>query len=587
MIPPTERLAELRRELQRLDLDGFIVPRGDQFLGEYVPPDAERLAWLTSFTGSAGAAVVLTTRACVFADGRYTLQVEAEVDSGLYEIRHLIDEPPAKWISKTLPRGGRIGYDPWLHSVKDAATLTKAASQAGGQLIAVDDNPLDTVWTDRPSAPLAPVVAHPIKYSGRTSADKRRALADDMGAENVDAVVLTASDSIAWLLNVRGGDVEFSPLPLAPAILHGDGSVDYFLDDAKLSNGLLEHLGEDVTIRHPESFAAVLDQLAAGENTIAIDPATTTDWISLRLRSHGTEPVDRTDPCQLPKATKNEVELAGIRAAHRRDGAALTTFLAWLARQPDGTVTEISAAEHLLSLRAKSDVFRGPSFATISGAGANGAIVHYRVDSMSNRTLDQGSLYLVDSGGQYPDGTTDVTRTVAIGAPSPEMRDRFTRVLKGHIAIARARFTEGTTGSDLDPLARAALQEIGLDYDHGTGHGVGCYLNVHEGPGRISKRPNSVALSPGMVISNEPGYYKPGAYGIRIENLVAVIAEGGGLAFETLTLAPIDRNLIDVSLLEAHERDWVDAYHRRVVDEIAPLLDGEASDWLAQATAPL
>jgi Xaa-Pro aminopeptidase len=331
-----------------------------------------------------------------------------------------------------------------------------------------------------------------------------------------------------------------------------------------------------------------LDELAAGGGSVAIDPAATPDWIWSRLRSGGAEPVRRTDPCQLPKATKNDIELAGIRAAHRRDGAALTTFLAWLAAEaPGGGVTEISAADHLQTLRARDDMFRGPSFPTISGAGANGAIVHYRVNPMSSRTLENGSLYLVDSGGQYPDGTTDVTRTIAIGEPSPEMRDRFTRVLKGHIAIARARFATGTPGSDLDPLARVPLSEIGLDYDHGTGHGVGCYLNVHEGPGRISKRPNTVALRPGMVISNEPGYYKPGAYGIRIENLVCVVADSGELAFETLTLAPIDRNLIDVSLLETHERDWIDAYHRRVNDEIAPLLDSETTLWLAGATEPL
>jgi len=583
-------LEALRRELKRRELDGFIVPHVDAFRGEYIPPNAERLAWLTGFSGSAGTAVVTMDDAAVFVDGRYTLQVATEVDTEQFQIRHLIDEPQTGWITGTLKAGGRIGYDAWLHSINDVKKLSEAAQAADGELVAVEGNPIDAVWTDQPAPPLAPIVAHAIEYTGLESTDKRRTLSEAMIVDEVNAVVLSASDSIAWLLNVRGSDVEFSPLPLAFAILHDDAKVDYFLHPDKVSSDLKSHMGEDVSIHDPDTFGTVLDNLAKAGKTVAVDAATAPVWISHRLRDGGIEPINRSDPCQLPKAIKNEVELKGMRTAHRRDGAALTTFLAWLSREAvGGDITEISAADHLEGLRARSDMFRGLSFPTISGAGANGAIVHYRVDDDSNRKLESGSLYLVDSGAQYPDGTTDVTRTVAIGTPTDEMRDRFTRVLKGHIAIARSRFGPDTPGSSLDRRARMALAEIGLDYDHGTGHGVGCYLNVHEGPQRISKQANQVALRPGMVISNEPGYYKSGAYGIRIENLVVVVADADDdmLGFETLTLAPIDRTLIDVSLLDREEIDWINAYHSRVRGTLTPLIDDQTADWLAKSTVPL
>ncbi len=589
------RLGTLRAELKCLGLDGFIVPRNDAHMGEYVPPSAERLLWLTGFSGSAGQAVVLADKAALFVDGRYTLQAATQVDGDLFQPVHISKVSPNDWIADNLGEGGRLGYDPWLLTPAMVRRLAKACKQAGGEFVPIDTNPIDTVWTDRPTPPLAPVIAHPMEYSGRESADKRRQLGDDMSAGKIDATVLSAPDSIAWLLNVRGGDVDFAPLPLVFAILYKNGSVDLFMDREKISAGLGKHLGDGIAIRQPADLGPALDRLGMESKRVAIDPAATPAWIADRLTAAGADMVEQDDPCQLPKAIKNDTELDGMRAAHRRDGAALTRFLAWLdSEAPSGKVTEISATEKLEELRRESTLFRGPSFPTISGAGAHGAIVHYRADEKTNATLMAGSLYLVDSGGQYPDGTTDVTRTIAIGPPSDEMRDRFTRVLKGHIALASAQFPDGTAGPQLDILARQALWQQSLDYDHGTGHGVGSYLNVHEGPARISKSGGGAALEPGMVLSNEPGFYKEGAYGIRIENLVAVRGTGGSPEtgqkmneFETLTLAPFDRNLIDISLLDPDERQWVDAYHGRVYEVISPLVDGLTHDWLKIATRPL
>jgi len=598
---PAERLAALRAELAARGLDGFVVPHGDEHQGEYVPPRADRLTWLTGFTGSAGAAVVLAEDAAIFVDGRYTLQVRQQVDPALYAPHHLVEEPPSKWPAGQVAEGQRIGYDPWLHSTQAAETLARALEAKGATLVPCDDNPVDAIWAQQPPPPLAPIVAHDIAYAGRASADKRTELADALGADGVAAAVLTQPDAIAWLLNVRGGDVPCTPLPLSFALLNRDGTVDWFVDDRKLSPGLSEHLGNGVRNAAPEALGPALDALGAAGARVRLDPQTAAAWIAQRLTAAGATLDRGANPVALPKACKNEVELAGTRVAHQRDGVALSGFLAWLeAEAPRGDVTELDAEARLATFRDRDATaeLRGSSFATISGAGPNGAIVHYRVTEESNRRLEAGQLYLVDSGAQYLDGTTDVTRTVAVGALDPalaaEARDRFTRVLKGHIAIATARFPAGTTGAQLDTLARQFLWRAGLDYDHGTGHGVGSYLGVHEGPQRISKAGGPVPLKPGMIVSNEPGYYKEGAYGIRIENLVIVIAlddidggERGMLGFETLTLAPIDLALVEPSLLTAEEVAWLDAYHARVRREIGPRVDDATRAWLERATRPL
>ena len=593
------RLAALRAELARRGLGGFLIPRADEHQGEYVARRADRLAWLTGFTGSAGLAVVLADTAAVFVDGRYVLQVRNQTDGALFEPQHLIEAPPQDWIAAKLPAGARLGFDPWLHTDAQAAALKKAADEAGGELTACDDNPLDAVWADQPPPPIAPVVPHPLELAGESAADKRKALAEAMSAKGADAVVLSLPDSIAWLLNVRGADVPHVPLALSFAILHGDGRVDWFIDRRKFTPGLAAHLGDQVAVHPPEALGPVLDQMGGEGRAAQADPATAAAWIFERLESAGAEVIKASDPCQLPKAKKNPVELDGARQAHRRDGVALTRFLAWLSRKVGEAgdnigISEIEAADRLAGFRADSGELRDLSFETISGSGPNGAIMHYRVDEKSNRRLGRGELYLVDSGGQYADGTTDVTRTLAIGTPTAEMRERNTRVLKGHIAIARARFPRGTAGSQIDSLARLALWQVGLDYDHGTGHGVGSFLGVHEGPQRIAKAGSGTALEPGMIVSNEPGYYKEGAYGIRIENLVTVVESGKQpgeekdmLAFETLTLAPFDRALIDAALLSGEETAWVDAYHARVRETLSPLVDQETAAWLAEVTRPL
>jgi len=583
-------LARLRAELERRGLDGFFVPRSDEHQGEYVPPSAQRLAWLTGFTGSAGAAVVLRDKAAFFTDGRYTLQAAAEVDAGAFELLHLVERPPHEWIAAALPAGARLGYDPWLHTPDGVGHLKDACDRAGGTLVACAENPLDAVWTDRPAPPLAPIEVHPLALAGKSAADKRADLAALLAKDRLDAAVLTAPDSIAWLLNVRGGDVPFTPLPLSFAILHADARVEWFVDQRKLTATLGEHLGNGVAVEPPAAFGAALDALAG--RRVRLDFATAPAWTHDRLATAGARIVRGADPAQLPKACKNDVELEGARSAHRRDGVALARFFAFIARTARaGGLGEIAAADKLEEFRARGEHYRGPSFPTISGAGPNGAIVHYRATRASERRIEPGQLLLIDSGGQYLDGTTDVTRTVAIGAAGVEERRRFTQVLKGHIALATTRFPQGTTGSQLDTLARLALWGEGLDYDHGTGHGVGSYLGVHEGPQRISKPGNAQPLLPGMIVSDEPGYYKAGAYGIRIENLVAVRrepapagAEKQLLGFETLTLAPIDLALVERDLLTQAEADWLNAYHARVNAEIGPLLDSDTARWLASAT---
>ena len=588
------RVSALRAELARHGVHGFLIPRADEHQGEYVPARARRLTWLTGFTGSAGLAVVLSEKAAIFVDGRYTLQAEAEVDGAVFERRHLVDEPPTAWIAASLKPGQILGYDPWLHTVNEVERLRAAAEQAGGSLKPLEGNPVDAIWRDQPPPPLGPVVPHALRFAGESAEAKRRTVAEGLARERVDAAVLTAPDSIAWLLNIRGGDVPHSPLPLSFALVAGDGTVDLFIDRRKLTPAVFPHLGNGVRVREPAEFGPALEDLGAAHRRVQADPGSAAAWIFERLQSAGADIRRGADPCLLPKASKNAVELEGTRAAHRRDGAALARFFAWLAPEaPKGTLSEIAASDRLEAFRRQGEHFRDLSFDTISGAGSNGAIVHYRASPKTEKTLEPGTLYLVDSGAQYLDGTTDVTRTVAIGAPSAEMRDRFTRVLKGHIALATCRFPRGTTGSQLDALARHALWQVGLDFDHGTGHGVGSYLNVHEGPHRISKVPNAQPLLPGMIVSDEPGYYKTGAYGIRIENLVVVApapladAEREVFGFETLTLAPIDRALVERALLSPEEIAWLDAYHARVRREIGPLVDAETKAWLETATAPL
>jgi len=591
---PAARLAELRTELKRRGLDGFVVPRADEHQGEYVPRRSQRLGWLTGFSGSAGLAIVLADRAAIFVDGRYTLAVRDQVDVAAFVPHQVPEQSAEQWIADNLPKGGRLGFDPWLQTVDGHDRFARACQRAGGSFVAVESNPVDAVWRERPPAPLAPVLPHPVEFAGETSESKRARIASILAGRNADVALITAPDSIAWLLNVRGGDVPRTPFALGFALIHGDGHVDLYMDRRKIPDRTLSWLGNAVTLAPPDELGSALDLLGKLGKRVLVETSTAPYWAATRLQGAGATLVRDADPIALPKACKNAVELEGIRTAHRRDGTAVSRFLAWLDRESgSGALREIEVSDRLQALRQETGKLRDLSFDTISGAGANGAIVHYRAAEASERRLEPGSLYLVDSGGQYLDGTTDITRTVAVGEPSPEMRDRFTRVLKGHIALARARFPVGTTGSQLDVLARYALWEVGLDYDHGTGHGVGAYLSVHEGPHRISKMPNSVALQPGMIVSNEPGYYKTGAYGIRIENLVAVKeaeiegADRRYLEFETLTLAPIDLDCVEPGLLTEGERQWLNHYHRRVRETVGPSMDETTRAWLDEATRPI
>lgn len=589
------RLKALRAEMKRQKIDGFIVPHSDEHQGEYLPVRAERLAWLTGFTGSAGFAVILAKKAALFVDGRYTLQVRNQADGALYAFPHLSEQPPAQWAAEHLPKKARLGYDPWLLTPQQVMRFQQACRFAGATLVAIKNNPIDTIWTAQPPPPLSPVKVLGNLFTGKSSTSKRKQLSKQLAQNTVDATILTAPDSICWLLNIRGGDVPFSPLVLSFAILHTNATLDLFIDQRKLSASVIRHLSESVRIHDADALGPALDQLGKKNKVVQLSKDNVPAWIYDRLTKANAKIIAGADPCQGAKAGKTSTELDGIRAAHRRDGAALTKFLAWLAKRgPYGRVTEIQAADVLEEFRRENDYFQGLSFPTISGAGPNGAIVHYKVTPQTNQLLSSGSLYLVDSGGQYLDGTTDVTRTIAIGKPTAQMREHFTRVLKGHIALGAARFPYGTTGTQLDVLARQSLWQAGLDYDHGTGHGVGHFLNVHEGPQRISKAPSSVPLEPGMVISNEPGYYKTGAYGIRIENLVTVIKQQDrkrnkkeSLAFETLTLAPIDLNLVEVPLLNTEEKSWLNTYHERVQKIISPLVDSTTRRWLKSATKPI
>ncbi len=586
-LTPAEKLAAVRALLAADGLDGMIVPRSDEHLGEYVPPSAERLAWLTGFTGSAGMAVVLADNAAVFSDGRYTLQLEQQTEGALWQRAHLVASPPADWAARHAP-GARLGYDPWLLAEPVLAAFTKA----GLRCVPLELNPIDAVWADRPSPPMAPARPHPLKDAGESSADKRERLAKILRDASQDAAVITDPASIAWLLNIRGSDVEFTPIALGFAMLQADGQVDLFMAEEKLPAETCAWLGNQVQPQPREALPGALAGLAG--KTVRVDLAGSPAWFAARLREAGATLADAPDPCLLPKACKNATEQRGARDCHQRDAVALCRFLHWLGTAP-GHETELSAAARLVTFREAVEGFRGESFPAISSAGEHGAVIHYRVDEASNRPINPDEVYLIDSGAQFHDGTTDVTRTVWTGpTAAPEsLRDRYTRVLKGHVALSALTFPQGIAGAHVDAFARAALWQVGLDYDHGTGHGVGSYLSVHEGPARIHRDANPVPLAAGMILSNEPGFYLPGSYGIRIENLLLVVpaelsAAKPFLRFETLTLAPYDRRLIAPELLSADERHWIDRYHARVLDAVGPSVadDGERL-WLQAACRPL
>ncbi|PHS40198.1 MAG: X-Pro aminopeptidase [Robiginitomaculum sp.] len=587
-----KNLPKLRQALRTLGLGGFIIPHEDEYNNEYLPDCNERLMWATGFTGSAGASIVLTDKAAMFVDGRYTLQVRTQVDGNLFAYERLEDSGMAAWL-KDNAAGLAIGYDSKLHSPDALARLEKAVKTVGGKLQAVKTNPIDQAWTNRPPATKAELTVQPLDLAGQPHEDKRLQIAKAVKDKGADAALITAPASIAWLLNVRGGDVMCSPLPLASLIINADASVELFIDPDKVTDEVRTHFGNQVSISGEGELADYLGGLSG--KTIMLDPAGSSSFMFDTLESAGAKIIKAMDPVALPKARKNSAEIAGAASAHVRDGAAVTRFLHWLATEAQGgKIDEIDAAQKLEAFRTATGVLKDLSFESISGAGSNGAIVHYRVSTATAKKLEPGSLFLIDSGGQYIDGTTDITRTVPIGEPTREMIKTFTLVLKGHIALSRVRFPKGTTGHALDALARMSLWAHGLDYDHGTGHGVGAYLGVHEGPQRIAKTPSSVALEPGMIVSNEPGYYKTDAFGIRIENLQYVTKatpiKGGErdmMGFHTLTLAPIDRALIDKDMLSSAETIWLNEYHKRVLNEIGPLVDYKVTTWLIKACAEI
>ncbi len=590
----SERLALLRTEIRQAGLDGFLAPMGDEYQNEYVPPSAKRIEFLTGFTGSAAFVVILHDRAAFFTDSRYTLQAQRQVPPELFEVFETSKKLPLDWLKEQLRAQMKVGFDPRLHTARQIERFEVVLLKINASLSPVEENPIDAIWTDRPPVLAAPIVPHDVAYAGKSSAHKRQELAEDLRKNNLNAAVITDPSSIAWLLNVRGGDVPMTPLPLSAAILKADGHVEWYVDPRKISAGLEGHLGSDVLRYDETDFPAALKRLGEARARVLLDMDESSYRVLSLLRQSGATIQKSEDPCALPRACKNQTEIDGMRSAHRRDGAAIVKFLAWLdANGLSGKITELEAEEKLESFRAEGSLYKGPSFETIAAAGANGAVVHYRATKETNAKIEAGSFFLLDSGGQYLDGTTDITRTVPIGEASPEMKDRYTRVLKGHIALASIRFPEGTWGAELDVLARQFLWAEGLDYGHGTGHGVGSYLCVHEGPQSISRRGN-VPLRVGMVVSNEPGYYKAKHYGIRLENLQSVIElfeinspDMKMFGFETLTLAPFDRRAIAPELLTKAEKDWLNAYHARVYKALRPQLDKASSDWLEKATTGL
>jgi Xaa-Pro aminopeptidase len=592
-----DRLKALREQLKAEKLDGFVVPLTDEHMSEYVGSYAQRLAWLTGFKGSAGSAAVLPEEAAIFVDGRYTLQVRQQVSPTEWSYQSVPETSTTEWLKEHAPEGARIGYDPWLHTRDWVTKAKEALASRGAELVPVARNPIDEIWNDRPEASKAYLIVQPDQYAGKSAAEKRTEIGDWLGKQHADAAVLSALDSIAWAFNIRGADVTHTPVALAYAIVHADGTADLFVASEKIGPDVRQHLGNGVRLHERAEFESALAELK--DKTVVVDPERAVAAIFEALEKAGAKVVAMRDPTILPKAIKNPAEIAGQKAAQERDGAVISRFLRWIDEEaPKGDVDELKASDHLEALRRENPELRDLSFDSISGAGPNGAIVHYKSSEKTNRKLETGTLYLIDSGGQYVDGTTDITRTVAIGEPTAEMRDRFTRVLKGHIAIATAVFPKGTRGSQLDSFARRPLWEAGLDYAHGTGHGVGSFLAVHEGPQRISPVGSAQSggdepLQAGMIISNEPGYYKTGEYGIRIENLVLVVpreiegAEKEMLGFETLTFAPIDRRLIDAEMLDPEELVWLNCYHAHVLAKIGPNLKGADLEWLQRACAPI
>jgi len=588
-----ERIARLRTELERRGLTGFVVPRADEHQSEYVPKNAERLAWLTGFTGSAGTAVVLRECAALIVDGRYTIQAREQVDASVITPVKLAETSVEDWIAANLPANGVLAYDPWLHTSHGLKRLEKAVAETGGRLVPVEMNLVDVIWVDRPPPPRAPVRPHPLEYAGESAEAKLDRIRRKLEEAKVLALVVSDPHNLAWAFNLRGGDVGYTPLPFGYALIPREGRPSLFLDPAKVTNEAGNAVGSLADLKDPACFQEVLDQAAAGGAKLRLDQATASVALVRRIEGAGGTADVGTDPIGPMKAVKNETEIAGARAAHLRDGVAMTRFLAWFDREAaTGGLTEIDAAEALEGFRSATGALEDLAFPSIAGAGPNAALPHYRVTRSTNRPIERNQIFLIDSGAQYEDGTTDITRTLIVGEPTPEMRDRYTRVLRGHIAIARALFPKGTTGAQIDSFARKPLWDAGLDFDHGTGHGIGSYLSVHEGPQRIAKTGHA-PLEPGMLLSNEPGYYKIENYGIRIENLVLVEpraipdAERDMLGFETLTLAPIDRGLIEPSLMTADEVEWLDAYHARVRNTLMAHLDEETGGWLQEATRPL
>ena len=592
------RLDGLRKELGRRGLDGFVIPISDEHMSEYVGSYAQRLKWLTGFGGSAGSAAVLKDAAAMFTDGRYTVQVREQVDGKLYDYEDVPATSPAKWIAAHAPQGAKIGYDAWLHGIGWAEDAEKLFAKKGIELVPVDGNPIDAIWDDRPEASLAAAVPHADEHAGRSSADKRAEIADWLKNEGYDATVISALDSVAWLLNMRGTDVDNTPVSLSYVLAHADGTAELFIAPDKVTPELTKHLGNAVTVRNRDEFQPALEALKG--KTVAVDPNHAVAGIFHALAAGGATVVRDADPTVLPKAIKNPAEQQGHRDAQARDGAAVSRFLRWLGIEaPKGGIDELTAAAKLREFREAGGQLKDASFDTISAAAGHAALPHYKVDEDSNIPIPPSSIYLVDSGGQYLDGTTDITRTVWVGPgePSAEMVERNTRVLKGHIQLDMQKFPDRTSGGALDALARMHLWNGGVDYGHGTGHGVGSYLSVHEGPQRISKPGGAfpgteTELREGMILSNEPGYYKAGAYGIRIENLVLVVpagieSEGDYLGFETLTFVPLDRRLVDKDLLSPAEIGWWNDYHAKVRDIVAPQLDGADLEWLEAECAPL
>lgn len=588
-----KNLPKLRAQMETLGLDAFLVPHEDEYQNEYLPDCNERLMWVSGFTGSAGAAIILKDAAMMFVDGRYTLQVRQQVDESLFTFTKLEGGGMAAWLRANIEKGQTVGFDPRLHSPAALARIKDAVKLAGGETRALSDNPIDTAWDDRPPVPLTQVRIQPEEFAGKSHQDKRAEIGRSIATSGADAALITAPSSIAWLLNIRGDDVQCTPLPLSTAIIDKSGKTQLFIAPEKLSDPVRQHLGNEVSLQSETALEDAMSTLSG--KTVIADPNTASAWHVETLKAKGATVKSAQDPVALPKAKKNAAEIAGTSAAHIRDGIALAKFLHWLDTEAQsGELDEIEAAMKLEQFRRHDSSIRDISFETISGAGSNGAVVHYRASTETVQTLKRGSLFLVDSGGQYPDGTTDVTRTVPIGEPTQEMRERFTLVLKGHIALATVRFPKGTTGSNLDALARHPLWQAGLDYDHGTGHGVGVFLGVHEGPQRISKAPNKVALEPGMIVSNEPGYYKEGEYGIRIENLQYVTERApvsGGerdmLGFANLTWAPLHKTLIDTDMLTRAERDYINDYHAEVLAKVGSLVDGDVKAWLQAACQAL